>query len=413
LQLYSLPWGPALWTRRIGVTRCSHFDSLLFVSTTIAGAMEPSFTPHDKSAILVWRRWPQAAIVCVPGANRAEFFKPIIRMTDPNPANNWDLLASTLGAAPAPDERLKQPAPAAPQPAKPRKGESRPAHAERSAAPAMAANWDMLASELGAAPAPAPVAPPPRAAVAPPSAPEHRRPAAPPPLPESAEESPNFFDERFDFEEPFDLLEAGETRAAGPEPAGEAGEPTEKRPRRRRRRGRRGRGSEQRAAREPGSATPADERPAETDTQSAEETRPPVAGEGVESDAPQSQRRHHDRGQRRRDTRSGSAPEGGSGRRHSAPPQRPPEAGSIASEDLADENLEFGEAEGADEEQPARLGFRGIPTWEEAVGMIITKNLEARPKRSGGGSHHSRGNRGSRDNRGRGNNRGRGDRKQP
>ncbi len=54
-------------------------------------------------------------------------------------------------------------------------------------------------------------------------------------------------------------------------------------------------------------------------------------------------------------------------------------------------------------DRPARVGFRGIPTWEEAVGLVITKNMEARSKRSGGGPSKGRGDRGPRDNRGRGN----------
>ena len=38
-----------------------------------------------------------------------------------------------------------------------------------------------------------------------------------------------------------------------------------------------------------------------------------------------------------------------------------------------------------DGDRPARLGFRGIPTWEEAVGMIVKKNLDTRAKRQSGG----------------------------
>ncbi len=73
---------------------------------------------------------------------------------------------------------------------------------------------------------------------------------------------------------------------------------------------------------------------------------------------------------------------------------------------------EMGEEAGGD--RPARLGFRGIPTWEEAVGMLITKNIEARARRPAGGPAHGRGprdnrGRGDRDNRSRGGDRNRGE----
>ena len=63
----------------------------------------------------------------------------------------------------------------------------------------------------------------------------------------------------------------------------------------------------------------------------------------------------------------------------------------------------LGDDEQAGDDRPARVGFRGIPTWEEAVGLVIAKNIEARSKRSGGGPAKGRGDRGPRDNRGRGN----------
>jgi hypothetical protein len=55
-----------------------------------------------------------------------------------------------------------------------------------------------------------------------------------------------------------------------------------------------------------------------------------------------------------------------------------------------------GEEENADEEYEDRgergvkTGFRAIPTWEEAVGCIVTKNMESRPRRQGGGPPRSR-----------------------
>ena len=70
--------------------------------------------------------------------------------------------------------------------------------------------------------------------------------------------------------------------------------------------------------------------------------------------------------------------------------------------DLADEGIEPGEGDEDEGDRPARLGFRGIPTWQEAIGLIVDKNLELRAKRSAGGSHSGRGHRGPRDNRGQG-----------
>jgi hypothetical protein len=63
----------------------------------------------------------------------------------------------------------------------------------------------------------------------------------------------------------------------------------------------------------------------------------------------------------------------------------------------ASENDRSGKAGGGDESKP---GHRAIPTWEEAIGVIVTANLEARAKRPGGGSSRPRnGGRGATDQR--------------
>jgi ribonuclease E len=64
----------------------------------------------------------------------------------------------------------------------------------------------------------------------------------------------------------------------------------------------------------------------------------------------------------------------------------------IRAEGLVDDLDDEPHGEGGDE---GHLAHRGIPTWEEAVGMIINVNLEARAKHphSSGGQHH-RGGRG-------------------
>ena len=45
----------------------------------------------------------------------------------------------------------------------------------------------------------------------------------------------------------------------------------------------------------------------------------------------------------------------------------------------------------------AKAGFRSIPTWEEAVGILVSANLESRARRPGNGGPPGRGGRGSRD----------------
>jgi hypothetical protein len=53
--------------------------------------------------------------------------------------------------------------------------------------------------------------------------------------------------------------------------------------------------------------------------------------------------------------------------------------------------------EGETDAGSAKVGFRSIPTWEEAVGTIVAANLEARAKRPGNdGPSRSRGGRGQR-----------------
>jgi len=347
-------------------------------------------------------------------------------MTEPNVSNHWDLLASELGATtPSEESAAPQPSPAPPP------SVQKPVHHERKAPPATA-NWDMLASELGIAPA-APVAPVASvtpaepAAAAPSPEPVAAEPELKPflpwtpkpdpladlfgPLPErertetpseAPEESPNYFDERFDFEEPYDLLESSEAEKSTEEAVGEDSESTEeKRPRRRRRRRRRGRGGEQRRPSEPVSdedsgQVASEEEAVAAGEESLGEEEQPVGEEsetGRTSDR-RSRRRRPRRGRNRRDTESES-PAG-------AEPVSSVEEEFEHTESFDDaETAEAGAEGDVEGEQPARMGFRGIPTWEDAVGLLIDKNIEARSKRPAGGPHHNgHGNRGQRDNRG-------------
>ena len=67
-----------------------------------------------------------------------------------------------------------------------------------------------------------------------------------------------------------------------------------------------------------------------------------------------------------------------------------PDASGEMPQDLADDE------ETADDEledqgpRGSKSAFRAIPTWEESVGCIITKNMESRPRRQGSGPPRSR-----------------------
>jgi ribonuclease E len=248
-------------------------------------------------------------------------------------------------------------------------------------------------------------------------------------VPQAAEESPNFFDERFDFEEPYDLLESGEAPAAGPETAEPTTEPTtestdepaEKRPRRRRRRRGRGRGrdSEQRDSSEKAQPEDSGDRVDEAVAEVGEESdrisvvEEVVEAEGVDIDQPRDEaaKSEERRTKRRRPRRGKKKPRSAEPDQTAADESRDAESVSDSDDShemetvevgaLADDRIESGEDD--DDDGPsARLGFRGIPTWDEAIGMIVDKNLEARAKRPSSGSHPSRGRRGPRDNRSQG-----------
>ncbi len=370
-------------------------------------------------------------------------------MADPNPQNHWDLLLTDIGATPA--APAEEPRPASPPPAQPAFTPKTP-KAKRPAVAPSSASWDALAGQLGLPPAPVekPTATPPSPArvVAKPRPerparqPERqvRQPEQPARQPEQqarqpeqqarqpeqqavkrdrpdsstpagAEDSPNFYDESFDFEEPFDLLESPDAQpAAVPAAEGvETDEIKEKRPRRRRRRRRSGRGDSERGEAAEGAAPPSDDNADLVSAVTASEggiveevTVEEVGGEKETEGEPRPKRRRSRRGRRRRpDDKSAPAVAGET---------RVDESG-VRSADELDEDLledhraavegeEFDEDDQLEGDQPARLGFRGIPTWEETVGMLVAKNLESRAKRPGGGPHHGRGGRGPRDNRG-------------
>ena len=236
-----------------------------------------------------------------------------------------------------------------------------------------------------------PSEPPPRAVVPPPLPEQVRHPK---PQPEAPEVSPNFFDERFDFEEPFDLLESPESTTAT-EADDETAEPEEKRPRKRRRRRRRPRSAEQRDAQT--TETSSDDPSSEDDQQVVEDaSQESVADDSETTHAPQEQRskrRRPRRGKGRRD--SGEAADTGDKDRKTRSPSASAKSNDADDSDaLVEEDVDFDESDVSEAEPPARLGFRGIPRWDEVLGMMIDKNLEARSKRSAGNAHRGHGNRG-------------------
>ncbi|MEN6404899.1 MAG: hypothetical protein ABFC77_00355 [Thermoguttaceae bacterium] len=322
-------------------------------------------------------------------------------MTDSNSPNHWDALASSLGATPPAEEALRQPSPPSPAPSAPavHKPESR--H-DRPAAPA---NWDALASKLGVTPTSEPVPPVVRSAAPVAPKPSASTPVAPKPA--VAEESPNFFDERFDFDEPYDLLESVEKTSAEAKAvvAEEPAEQDEKRPRRRRRR-RRGRGSRESAAAESSDVVAEDEQKdvtAESETVlEAEVVIQEASGEVDAQRSDEESEPRRPRGRRGRRGRRRREPAESSGESASEHVDKEKPSNDVAAEETS-EASEMAEAVDLDasgeldgEEAPARVGFRGIPTWQETVGLLVDKNIEARARRPASPPHHGRGNRDSR-----------------
>jgi hypothetical protein len=294
-------------------------------------------------------------------------------MNDPHAENHWKDLASILGATPPTEAESPPPSAANLPPIIKPVGQKRPKPA---ATPPKNADWDSIALNLGIEP-PRPVEPQPP--VVQPSGPKaiETVPAKQPPYttvsPETGDESPNFFDEKFDFEEPFDLLESAEGKpasAARAEQVDESEQTVEKsRKRRRRRRPRR---RTDNASQQPRSAA-AETTPAVAESAESEAPRFQREDEYEESsDHRQSKRRRPRYDKRRRDDRYAEG--------------EPEPARQTADEHELDDDErfhdEFADDEAvADGERSPRAGFRGIPTWDEAVGMLIEKNLAARSKR--------------------------------
>ena len=327
--------------------------------------------------------------------------------------NHWADLATSLGAQPAPEEPKLEPHITPPHVVE-AKDESvtesgRPATTPRPA-PAMprpAADWDALASNLGVAPLPAPPRPSP-VKEPPAEKPAAWQPAAHRPAPEPPPRQPAVWGKAKD-ETAGDLAEVfAEPQVAGEKPADvDVREPSEAEGRRsggRGRRRRRGRGRGQRES----SPAEQENRPEQIDREDLELELPEdsaetFGGEAAGSDASAAERESGDtrsrRGRSRRGRSRGQDTRGGQrDSRPEKPEQQEESDQDSASTEMAAEPYDDYQCDEDDADATsARVGFRSIPTWEEAVGTIVAANLEARAKRPGNDAPpRSRGGRGSR-----------------
>ncbi len=221
-------------------------------------------------------------------------------------------------------------------------------------------------------------------------------------------------------DEASDAASAASESAAGEGPSSEQREGDERRPRRRRRRRGRGRCREDATSAEGGAAGEHEkgydhgEEPSERESIVSEGAESNVDGPSMEPSETDRAERPERRGRRRgrgRDRDRGRDPiQGGQsrGEGEGAREEGGREEGSregTREEDAADDEFDFpgpddensvgagvgdehdfdGDEDGDEEggESP-RIGFRNIPTWHDAIGMMIAKNMEARARNPGG-----------------------------
>jgi hypothetical protein len=329
-------------------------------------------------------------------------------------SDHWDLLASELGAEPEleqvepalpsaaeqPDTTPPPtPAPALPEARSPGdRSEGPPARPHRPAP-----DWDALASELGLAPrpqveAPSPVEQPAGAAPAETSPEAAGQTDATRGLAEKGE-WPGSLGEQSTaelVEGPAYLVEEPAETAPRPPEAAEAaaqvGEvrteaPQKKTARRRRKRRRKPRDASRVAADRPDAEL--------VDKLAETQLEEPAGGEPVfDQDQP-------DKGRAKRRRKR---PPARKKKRISATTEAPPERDSAAHQPEEGRRKPEGsvptaakpsrlpdeEGEPFEDTRPSKPSHRAIPTWEEAIGLIISANLEARVKNPGGGSSRGR-----------------------
>lgn len=196
---------------------------------------------------------------------------------------------------------------------------------------------------------------------------------------------------------PTDEPKPAESSAAEPSETPSSDEPTTAKRRKRRRRPRKSRTSLAVTA-EPEDRLP---EPEQVDLFDDIDESPPAESEAIEeaqaeaesSEAPPRPKR---RRRRRSSRKKKTAPEGET-KSDAAVDSRASEQGSQTEDALAeDEEDEDSDAEQSSDDSPSH---RAIPSWQDAVGMIVSANIEARSRRPAGSSSRSRGgrDRGSRD----------------
>jgi hypothetical protein len=322
-------------------------------------------------------------------------------MSDSKRTDHWDLLASVLGAEPQkkePDEpapQVEEESEAIFEVAEPDEVQDSPTQAVIEPVvtrpPRSLSNWDALAMDLGIEVKPEPIP-------APPPAPVQL------PMPKQVENKVAIKPERAqEFSRPAGAgfgkqPEQFENRETLPDEAHE--EASEKKSRHRRRRRRKGKDTDRpsdeikKPSAELGLEAPTDSDLIDisleiADKVSAEIEHGPAEGESET----QPQKRHRSRRGSRKRKKKGTETNGEKSvdEKKSGFTKR---AEPVPSADVRQESE--GDDERVDEEHDdgglggGKSRFRAIPTWEEAVGCIVAKNMESRPRRQGGGPPRSR-----------------------
>ncbi|MGO9109922.1 MAG: hypothetical protein ACLP9L_11875 [Thermoguttaceae bacterium] len=362
-------------------------------------------------------------------------------MTEPQKTDHWAALASNLGAEPVLEELKEsgsaetpeasaqvQATQSAPPPpvfrpaAKPVSTARRPAHPSA---------WDQLAGDLGITPPPQPVAstaPPasvptsagPRSAVLPfAELPNEivdiEIEEAEAALPVWADLEPAATEpESFEPQEALDIMddtadefgdeasdadtatsESDGERSASEHSANEESATEERRSRRRRRRRGRGRGREDAPAEEAGSGNESNEEPTDDNvifSGSLESDDDSPLAEPAEEDRPEGERTER-RGRRRRRGRSRgrdqvrgeeTVGEEDSGDDHELDFDGAEEESTVNAEAMDEHDFDGDEDHDEDGGESPRIGFRNIPSWQDAIGMMIAKNMESRSRNPGG-----------------------------
>jgi len=319
-------------------------------------------------------------------------------MSDSKQTDHWDLLASVLGTEP----QKKEPVDPSPQEQKNMSEVKNDSSAQATSAASSnektdvrpsrtVSNWDAIAAELGIEV---------KAETAPPSAPPES------PISESSQREVDIMPELprerrkqtdLNFSKESDFLEPSRT-SAHKEPE----KPREKKTHRQRRRRRKSCDKDRAVAKKENKFLDS-EREVSAGLDSSQAELPPHMSDlpGVEfgeqpqeGDSEQQRPKHRRsrRGSRKRKKKgsetvrekAAALSDGGTSQHAESAPDAEIEHLSRAEEENGEETEDHGQS-------GAKSGFRAIPTWGDAVGIIVAKNMESHPKRHGTGSPHTRG----------------------